>query len=113
MNADRTLLDFIEHGFKPVHVERILKHVAIRFYENREAWELLDGLQQIERFQSLQPERHSAPRITTRKQQSPRGIHPESCAKQRRRADLFHDQLFSLGRRESEKSRNWYGSTHV
>ena len=44
--------------------------------------------EQIERLESLQPERHAPARIAARQQQRARGVHAEARAEQRRRSHL-------------------------
>jgi hypothetical protein len=60
-------------------------------------------LQQIERFEPLQPERHSSSRVAAWQKQRPRRIHSEPRAEQRGRADFFHHQLLRFGPGETEQ----------
>ena len=77
--------EVVEHARERRHVERVLQHVAIRLDENRERRELPHRLEQVERLEPLQPERHPAPRIAARQEQRARRVHAEARAEQRRR----------------------------
>ena len=61
----------------------------------------------------MQPERHSSTRIATRKQQRPRCVHSEACAKQRCRAYFFHHQLLRFGPRQPQQRLNWRAHPQV
>jgi hypothetical protein len=54
-----------EHVFKTLHVESFLQYFAIRLNQDGEAGELAHCLQQVQRFESLQPQWHPPARVTT------------------------------------------------
>src|ERR1700674_2251198 len=58
VNADISSRYVGERRLETIHVESILQYLAVGLDENRKARELPHGLQQIQRLQSLQPERH-------------------------------------------------------
>ena len=81
-DADRSAPQVGEHARECRHVERVLQDIAIRLDEDRERRIALDGLEQIERLESLKPERHAALRIAARHEKRSGGVHPEPRAEQ-------------------------------
>ena len=102
---DATRTDRIENVFQRRHVERVLEHLAVRLDENREARKAPHRVEQIERLETLQPQRHPPLGRSARQEQRARGIHAKARAEQRRAPDLVHHASFSLLRGEMHQRR--------
>src|SRR5687768_6814178 len=95
--------DLAQGVLESLHIERFLQHFAVGLDENRKARKLADRLKEIERLETLQPERHSPSWIPAREEKRSRRIHSEPRAEKRGRADLLHHELLRLEAGKSQQ----------